>query len=92
MEETYKKIVLEEPVSQIELELEVLGCYSLPESWRPLDENSEYLYQVSFLGLQVQNGKLRRREMTEEEIKLAEEANCRLFSCFKRERNFRICS
>lgn len=32
MEETYKKIVLEEPVSQIELELEVLGCYSLPES------------------------------------------------------------
>ena len=27
------------------------------------------MYQVSFLGLQVQNGKLRRREMTEEEIK-----------------------
>ena len=75
MDHSSKKITLEEPVSQIELELEVLGCYSLPESWKPAEiETLDFVYQVNFLGLQVQNGKIRKRELTEEEIKAVEEA------------------
>lgn len=75
MATSLKKILIEEPVSQVEFELEVLGCFSMPESWRPTEtETNEYIYNVSFLGTQVNNGKIRKRELTEEEIKAGEEA------------------
>ena len=75
MESSSRKLIIEEPVSQVEIELEVLGCFSLPESWKPSEtETLEYSYQISFLGIQVNNGKIRKRELTDEEIKAAEEA------------------
>lgn len=75
MEDLNKKIHVEDPVYQTELEIEVLGCFSLPESWKPNDlDVIEYGYQVNILGIQVNNGKPRKRELTEEEIKAAEEA------------------
>ncbi|OMJ93230.1 hypothetical protein SteCoe_3805 [Stentor coeruleus] len=75
MEASGKKIIIDEPVAQAEFEIEILGCYSLPEAWKPGEnETQEYTYQVSFLGIQVNNGRTRKRELTEEEIKAAEEA------------------
>ena len=70
-----KRIALTEPVAQTDLEIEVIGCYSLPESWKPGESDTqEYTYNLSFLGIQVNNGRIRKRELTEEEIKAAEEA------------------
>jgi tetratricopeptide (TPR) repeat protein len=70
-----KKILLNEPVASTDLEIEVLGCFSLPETWKPAEnETQEYSYNISFLSIQVNNGRIRRRELTEEEIKAAEEA------------------
>lgn len=70
-----KKIVLNEPVAQTEVEVELLGCYSLPETWKTGESDTqEYTYNVNFLGIQVNNGRVRKRELTEEELKAAEEA------------------
>lgn len=64
-----------DPLSQVTLEVELFGLFSLPDAWKPADqETTEYTNHITVAGIQFPNGKVRRRELTEEEIKAAEES------------------
>lgn len=63
------------PIESLHIEVEIFGIYNLPESWKPTDTDSiEYMHTVTVSKVQFQNGKIRRRELTEEEHKALEES------------------
>ena len=67
----------DQKLQEVQVELEVKGVFCLPESWKTEADSAEVLYQVTALGVTFANGKVRKRELTEEEIKQAEEAKTR---------------
>lgn len=64
------------PVEQVNLSIKVHGVYAFPEEWKTTDDlnPSLFTYQLKFLGCDIVEGKVRARELTEKEIKDAEEA------------------
>lgn len=63
------------PLENLKVEVEVFGVFNLPDSWKPTDNDViEYLHSVSISKISFQNGKVRRRELTEEEHKALEES------------------
>lgn len=63
------------PLESLRLELEVYGVYNLPEAWKPTDvETAEFSHTLTFSKISFVNGKIRRRELTEEEHKIQEES------------------
>jgi tetratricopeptide (TPR) repeat protein len=63
------------PLDKCQIRLEVIGGFAFPEEWKAYDEvNTFFTYQVKFLGLDVTEGKIYPRQLTEKEIKDAEEA------------------
>ena len=66
-----------DPLGHLEVEIEVYGVFSLPESWKPGEaEPPDYNYQLSMCGLVLSNGKMKKRQLTEEEILCLEKCCC----------------
>lgn len=71
LEKVYK------PLSEIDLTVEVKGVFALPETWKADSDNQDLHYQVTVAGVVFSNGRVRKRELTEEEVRQAEEAKSR---------------
>lgn len=65
------------PPQKVNLGIEVTGVFGFPEEWKNIDEQypqCNFTYQINFAGVQVLDGKVIPRQLTEEEQKAAEEA------------------
>ena len=63
------------PIETLKIEVEVFGVFNLPESWKPIEgDQVEYSHTLTISKIQFPNGKVRRRELTEEEHKAQEES------------------
>lgn len=63
------------PLDSLNLEVEIFGVFSLPESWKPVETDPiEFTHTINISKIQFANGKARRRELTEEEHKQLEES------------------
>ena len=64
-----------QPLEAVNVSMQVLGVYSLPESWKTrVPEEDTNRYGVSCLGIKVEGGKINPKQLTEEEKKALEEA------------------
>ena len=64
------------PLDHITLQLQVNGIYCFPEEWKIADEANPTLftYSTRFSGIDISEGKLYPRQLTEKELKEVEEA------------------
>ena len=64
------------PIDQLNLKLAVSGIYCFPEEWKSTDEANPtlYTYQVKMNGLDISDGKIFPRQLTDKELKEIEEA------------------
>ncbi|KAL4497056.1 hypothetical protein ABPG72_002212 [Tetrahymena utriculariae] len=64
------------PIESLNLSIKVHGVYGFPEEWKTTDDLNPNLftYQTKFLGIDILEGKIVPRQLTEKEIKEAEEA------------------
>ena len=63
------------PIESLKIEVELFGIFNLPESWKPVEgETIEFTHSLNIAKVQFLNGKVRRRELTEEEHKALEES------------------
>eukprot|EP00825_Cyclidium_porcatum_P045892 TRINITY_DN7095_c0_g1_i7.p1 TRINITY_DN7095_c0_g1~~TRINITY_DN7095_c0_g1_i7.p1 ORF type:complete len:1131 (-),score=244.37 TRINITY_DN7095_c0_g1_i7:273-3665(-) len=79
---------LQHPIDKIKVEISIAGVYGFPEEWKTVDDANQglFTYQAKFLGLEVKDGKIIPRQLTEKELKEQEElANAKLKKASKKQ-------
>lgn len=64
------------PIEKVKFEVQVSGVYAFPEEWKTTDDAnpSTFTYQVKMTGVEILEGKIYPRQLTEKELKEQEEA------------------
>jgi len=66
---------MEDPIAKLSISLAVRGVYALPETWKVVDtDGTDFEYKLEAAKIELGGGKVEKRQLSESEIQVAEEA------------------